>query len=249
MLSRKHLTEGIQNSLKRLKLDYVDVVFWHRPDTDVAVEEVCKAMDWIIEEGYSFYWATSQWSSDLVVQAIEVCKTLGLHKPIADQWQYNVLTRDDVEKNYRKVIEEYGYGTTIWSPLAGGILTGKYNDGVKPDTPRFTNPTSSNKTWKTFLNEDDKEKTLKLLNELAEVAAELGCTQAELALAWVIVNKDVSTAIFGATSVSQVQSNLKSVEIASKWTPELKERIEKFLALNQSQLWIGTCLHHWNQED
>ena len=137
-----------------------------------------------------------------------------------------MLTRDDVEKNYRKVIEEYGYGTTIWSPLAGGILTGKYNDGVKPETPRFTYPCSSYLTWMKFFNENDKEHTLKLLNELAEVAAELNCTQAELALAWTIVNKDVSTAIFGATKISQVQSNLKSVEIASKWTPELEKRIE-----------------------
>lgn len=229
MLSRKHLTEGISASLKRMGLDYVDIVFCHRPDTDVAIEEVCKAMDWIVEEGYSFYWATSEWQSDDIVQAIEVCKRLRLHKPVADQCQYNAFVRENVEKNFRKPFEEYRYGTTVWSPLAGGILTGKYNDGVAPEGSRYKEEASTGWIWGKFFGEDKKEATIATLKGLAEVATELGCTQAELALAWVIVNKDVSTAIFGASKISQVQSNIKAVEIASKWTPELEERMEKLL--------------------
>jgi voltage-dependent potassium channel beta subunit len=229
MLSRKHLTEGMVASLKRLGLDYVDVIFCHRPDTDVDIEEVCKSMDWLVEEGYAFYWATSEWGPDDIVQAIETCKRLHLHKPIADQCQYNAYVRENVEKNFRKSFEEYRYGTTVWSPLAGGILTGKYNDGVAPEGSRYDKEPTTARIWANFFSEDKKDKTCESLKALAELAAELECTQAELALAWVIVNKDVSTAIFGATKISQVQSNIKAIDIASKWTPELETRIEKIL--------------------
>jgi len=230
MLSRKHLAEGMQNSLKRLQLDYVDVIFCHRPDTDTPIEEICYAMDWIIEEGYSFYWATSEWSSDEIVQAIETCKRLKLHKPIADQCQYSALVRDNVEKNLRKPFEEYRYGTTIWSPLAGGILTGKYNDGTAPKGSRYDKEAYAiNIVWPKYFGEKTKEKTISTLKGLEELANELGCTQAQLALAWTIINGDISTCIFGATKVSQIEDNLKAVDVAQKWTPEIEEKLEKVL--------------------
>jgi aryl-alcohol dehydrogenase-like predicted oxidoreductase len=128
-LSRKHLVEGMNNSLKRLQLDYVDVVFCHRPDYDTPLEETCRAMSYLIDSGKTFYWGTSMWSADRITKAIEICERLNLHKPITEQPAYSMVRRDLVEKEYRRLFSEYRYGTTIWSPLAGGILTGKYNDG------------------------------------------------------------------------------------------------------------------------
>ena len=129
----------------------------------MAIEEVCKAMDWIIEEGYAFYWATSEWPQDDIVQAIEVCKTLKLHKPIADQCEYSALVRDNVEKNYRKLFEEYGFGTTTWSPIGRGIISGKYNDGVAPEGSRFQEDKRpyTQWVWNKFFNETKKEATIK----------------------------------------------------------------------------------------
>lgn len=230
MLSRKHLTEGIRNSLKRLQLDYVDVVFCHRPDSVTPMEETCRAMDWIVEEGYAFYWATSEWSPEQITQAMEICKRLGLNKPIADQCQYSALVRDNFEKNLRLCYEEYKYGTTIWSPLAGGLLSGKYNSGEAPEGSRYKdNQFAKDVIWTKYMSEDKKESTVKALQGLGEIAEELGCSQAQLALAWTIVNSDTSTCIFGATKVEQVEDNIKALEVASKWTPEIEEKIEKLL--------------------
>lgn len=230
MLSRKHLTEGIQNSLKRLQLDYVDVIFCHRPDSDTPIEETVKAMDWIVEEGYAFYWATSEWTPEQITQAIEVCKRLKLNKPIADQCQYSALVRENFEKNLRLPYEDYGYGTTIWSPLAGGLLSGKYNSGEAPEGSRYKDSEfARNLIWPKYFGEGKKEGTVKLLKALEEIAAELGCSQAQLALAWTIVNRDTSTCIFGATNEAQVEDNVKALEVAQKWTPELEERIEAAL--------------------
>lgn len=230
MLSRKHLTEGMQNSLKRLQLDYVDVIFCHRPDSDTPIEEVCRAMDWIVEEGYAFYWATSEWSPEEIIQALEVCKRLRLHKPIADQCQYSALVRDNFEKNLRKPFEDYGYGTTIWSPLAGGILSGKYNDGNAPEGSRYDKEAfASSVIWPQYFGPGKKEKTVETLQGLEAIAKDLGVSQAQLCLAWTIVNKDVSTCIFGATKVEQVEDNIKALDLAMKWTQEIEDKIEKVL--------------------
>ena len=138
-LSRKHLMEAINNSLKRLQMDYVDVVFCHRPDYETPLEETCRAMHSIIEQGKAFYWGTSMWPADRISKAIEICERLNLHKPITEQPAYSMVRRDLVEKDYRRLFSEYRYGTTIWSPLAGGILTGKYNDGNVPAGSRYDN--------------------------------------------------------------------------------------------------------------
>jgi aryl-alcohol dehydrogenase-like predicted oxidoreductase len=137
-LSRKHIIEGITNSLKRLQLDYVDVLFCHRPDYDTPLEETCRAMSWVIDNNKAFYWGTSEWPADRITKAIEICERYNLHKPIVEQPQYSMLVRDAFEKDYRRLFSEYKYGTTIWSPLAGGILAGKYNDGVAPEGSRYS---------------------------------------------------------------------------------------------------------------
>lgn len=229
-LSRKHITEAMQNSLKRLDLEYVDVVFCHRPDESTPLEETVTAMNWLIEEGYAFYWATSEWSCERIAQAVELCKRLKLHKPIADQCEYSALMRDNFERNLRPAFEAYKYGTTIWSPLAGGILTGKYNDGNIPDGTRYKdNQFAATVVWNKYFNDKKKPETLRILNGLQEIADELGVSMAQLALAWTLVNKDVSTCIFGASKISQVEDNLKSLEVAQNWNSDLEKRINELL--------------------
>jgi len=140
-LSRKHIIEGLRNSLKRLQMDYVDVVYCHRPDMETPLEETCAAMNWVIEEGWAFYWGTSEWPADRIAKAIEICERESFHKPIVEQCEYSMLTRARPEKEYRRLFSEYKYGTTVWSPLAGGILSGKYNDGKVVEGSRYeTNP-------------------------------------------------------------------------------------------------------------
>lgn len=160
-LSRKHITEAMQNSLKRMDLEYVDVVFCHRPDEATPLEETCRTMHQLIEDGLTFYWATSEWSAERITQAIELCKRLKLHKPIADQCEYSALIRENFEKNLRPCYENYKYGTTIWSPLAGGILTGKYNDGKIPEGTRYKdNDFAANVVWKNTSTRKRKMKPL-----------------------------------------------------------------------------------------
>lgn len=232
MLSRKHIIEGLRNSLERLQLEYVDVVFCHRPDTHTNITETCRAMDWVVEEGLAFYWATSEWTPADIAKAHEICEKEGLNKPIADQCQYSALWRENFEKNLRHSFENYKYGTTIWSPLAMGLLSGKYNDGEFPEGSRFKTSDYARDTllhWYFGKGDAKKEETVKILQGIGEIAKDIGCSQAQLALAWTLVNKDVSTCIFGATKVSQVEDNLKSLEVAANWTKELEERFEKVL--------------------
>ena len=178
-LSRKHLIEGINNSLKRLGLDYVDIVFCHRPDFDTPLEETLRAMDWIINHGKTFYWGTSMWPADRIVKAIEMCERLHLHKPVVEQPLYSMVQRSLFEKDYQRVFEEYGYGSTIWSPLAGGILTGKYNEGNIPAGSRYDKHGDFLKqTWEKYFAEDKKEDTIRKLKALESLAKELGYTQA-----------------------------------------------------------------------
>lgn len=161
-LSRKHIIEGTRNSLKRLQLDYVDVVFCHRPDFDTPLEETCRAMSWLIDQGLSFYWGTSEWPSDRIHQAVELCERKNLHKPVVEQCQYSMIIRENFEKNLRHDFENYGYGTTIWSPLAGGLLTGKYNDGNAPEGTRYgSNDYAKDNIWGNYMGEKTKEKTVK----------------------------------------------------------------------------------------
>jgi aryl-alcohol dehydrogenase-like predicted oxidoreductase len=176
-LSRKHIIEGLKNCLKRLQLTYVDVVFAHRPDFDTPLEETCRAFSWLIDHGLAFYWGTSEWSASRISEAVELCKRFGLHAPIVEQPQYSMLQREKFEKEYRPLFERLGYGTTTWSPLAGGLLSGKYNDGNVPADSRFgTSAFHADLVLPKYFGPTKKEATLKTLNGLAEIAKELGCT-------------------------------------------------------------------------
>ena len=228
-LSRKHISEAINNQLKRLQMDYVDVIFCHRPDFDTPLEETCKAMHSIIEQGKAFYWGTSEWPADRISKAIELCERLNLHKPIVEQPQYSMLSRDNFEHNQRRTFSDYGYGSTIWSPLAGGILAGKYNDGVIPEDSRYANHKNLDNIWTKYMGDKAREGTLVKLRALADIAKDLGYTQAQLALAWAIANRDVSTCILGFTRLSQVEENLKALELYHKWNEEIEKRVEAAL--------------------
>ena len=226
-LSRKHVIEGAKNCLKRLQLDYVDVIYCHRPDMQTPVEETCRAFDYLINQGKAFYWGTSEWPVERIMEAHRVCEKLGLHKPVVEQPEYNLLTREKMEKEYLQLFQDHGMGTTVWSPLAGGILSGKYNEGI----PKGTRYDHGHPTWKMmfdkYFSDEVKGKTLKGLSVLAEIGKELGYTQAQIAYAWVLNKPNVSICLLGATKVSQLEENLKAVEAAKKLTPELMERIEK----------------------
>lgn len=225
--SRKHLIEGLKASLKRLQLDYVDVVFAHRNDADTPLEETCRAFNHLINKGLAFYWGTSEWSSEQIGRAMEICDKLKLIKPITEQPQYNLWVRSKVEVEYAALFDEYKLGTTVWSPLAGGILTGKYNEEVPKDS-RIANldPFLKSLYDKVFFGEHIYEKRRRAMKEFEVLAKELDCTQAQLALAWVIYNKDVSTAIFGVSRISQIDDNIKALEIYKKLSKETLDRIE-----------------------
>jgi len=165
MLSAKHIYEGVLATLERMQLDYLDIIFAHRPDFDTPLEETCRAFDQLIWDRKALYWATSEWSAAWITRAIEICDRFGLNKPICDQCQYNAFYRDNMEKNLRPVFEDYKYGTTIWSPMTGGILSGKYNDGTIPDGSRYKeNAFCSSVIWPWYFGtEAKKEKTTKIL--------------------------------------------------------------------------------------
>jgi len=228
-LSRKHVIEGLTNSLKRMQLDYVDVVFCHRHDHETPIEEIVKGMNWLIQNNKAFYWGTSEWSSEAIQEAYTACDRLNLIKPVVEQPQYSLLWRDRFEVEYGHLFDKYKMGSTIWSPLAGGLLSGKYNHGEATEG-RFStwNGPGSDK-FKNMFTPENKEKNTKMLQGLGHLAKELNCSQAQLALAWTLKNKDVSTAIFGATKTSQVEDNVKAVEIYKKITPEIEEKIEKLI--------------------
>eukprot|EP00331_Platyophrya_macrostoma_P003757 CAMPEP_0176431866 /NCGR_PEP_ID=MMETSP0127-20121128/15053_1 /TAXON_ID=938130 /ORGANISM="Platyophrya macrostoma, Strain WH" /LENGTH=346 /DNA_ID=CAMNT_0017813927 /DNA_START=45 /DNA_END=1085 /DNA_ORIENTATION=+ len=226
-LSRKHIIEGTNASLRRLQLDYVDVIYAHRPDPDAPLEETIRAMNWLIENGKAFYWGTSEHSAAEIQEIYAICDRYGLIKPITEQPQYSMLWRDRFEFEYGTLFDTYKMGSTIWSPLAQGILTGKYNQGIPSGSRLDLNPGSIFGRY--FGDDEKKKKTTTTLQGLSEVAKELDVSLAQLALGWAISNKDVSTAIFGATKVEQVDDNVKAVGFYKKLTPEILDRIEKIL--------------------
>jgi voltage-dependent potassium channel beta subunit len=214
-LSRKRLMEGIAGSLERLQLEYVDLIYAHRPDPETPVEETVRAMDDIIHRGYALYWGTSEWSADAIMQAYGIARQYGLYPPQMEQPEYNLFHRHRVEKEYARLYSEIGLGTTIWSPLYGGVLTGKYNDGV----PAGSRATVQGKQW--IENNVTPQRVAKV-KALAEVAAGLDCTLAQLALAWCLTNPNVSTVITGASRPEQMNENLEAPAIAEKLTPDAR---------------------------
>jgi voltage-dependent potassium channel beta subunit len=232
-LSRKRIMEGTNDSLKRLQLDYVDVIFAHRYDADTPLEEVCRAFDQVIRDGKALYWGTSEWSDGDIRSAIEICEKLNLYRPVVEQSRYNMLDRKSLEVDYAKIFDKYGYGTTIFSPLAGGILTGKYleSTAVEGRLGDGANDWLRDRMgFNKLFGPENVEKTRKMFAGLTEIAKEVGGSLPQLALAWTLKNKDVSTALCGFSRVSQIEDNVKAVDLYKKLTPEIEERLEKLLS-------------------
>jgi len=222
-LSRKHLFEACNEALQRLQVDYLDLYFCHRPDTSVPIEEVVWTMHNLIQQGKILYWGTSQWSGAEIMEAHRVALQYGLIAPTMDQPQYNMFERFKMEQDYLPVFQNVGLGTTIWSPLAAGFLTGKYIDGI-PEGSRLD---IKGFDWlkERWLQEGKIEK----LKKLVKLAEKLGVSMASLAIAWVIKNPNVSTAILGATKKEQLYDNLKALETLAKLSAEVMDEIEKIL--------------------
>jgi voltage-dependent potassium channel beta subunit len=225
-LSRKHILEGTDASLGRLQLDYVDLIFCHRPDIDTPIEETVRAMNHVIQQGKALYWGTSEWSAAQIRQAYDIARREHLIPPTMEQPQYNMFHRERVEAEYAALYDEIGLGTTIWSPLASGILTGKYNDGI----PGGSRLSLENYQWlRPELESDAGRAKVEKVRRLAPIARELGCTMAQLAIAWCLTNEDVSTVITGASASAQVTENMKALDVAPLLTGEVQERIEEIL--------------------
>jgi len=222
-LSRKHIYEACRNSLKRLQLDYLDLFFCHRPDPATPIEETVRAMDDLVHQGLILYWGTSEWSAADIMRAHAIAREHHLTTPQMEQPQYNMLHRDRVEKEYLPLYREIGLGTTIWSPLASGLLSGKYNKGI----PAGTRASLQGYEWlrEYILTPQNIEK----VKQLQPIASKMGCTMAQLALAWCLKNPNVSTAITGATRPEQVVENMKASDIVSKLDSEVMDQIDKVL--------------------
>lgn len=224
-LSHKHIIEGVHAALRRWQQDYLDLAFCHRPDPDTPIEETVRAFDILVKQGKIFYWGTSEWSAEDVLKAHDVAVKHGLTPPAMEQPQYNLLTRDRFEKEYAPLYEKLGYGTTIWSPLASGILTGKYAGGKMPKGSRLS--IDQNAWLKDLVATPER---IEAASRLEPLAKELGCTMAQLALAWCLKKPHVSTVILGASKPQQVKENLKALDVAAKLDDAWLQRIEKTLA-------------------
>jgi len=222
-LSRKHLVEACHEALQRLQVDYLDIFFCHRPDVNVPISEVVWTMNHLIQQGKVLYWGTSQWSGAEIMEAHRVAAQNNLIGPAVEQPQYNMFERFKVEQDYLPVYQNVGLGTTIWSPLAAGFLTGKYLEGIPEDSRLgLTGFDWLKERWL-------QEEKIKKLKKLVAVAEKLGVSMATLAIAWTIKNPNVTTTILGATKKEQLTENLKALEVASLLTPDVMEKIEKIL--------------------
>ncbi|GMF60673.1 unnamed protein product [Phytophthora fragariaefolia] len=218
-VSRKHIIEGARASLRRMQLDYVDVMFCHRSEPYTPIEETVRAMNYVINQGWAFYWGTSAWLASDIREACVVADRLGLIRPIVEQSQYNIFTRDKVEFEFADLYKKYKFGLTTFSPLAYGTLTGKYSNG-KPGGSRFTKPAFSNRVMVPTYDE-----RVEIASKLLPIAKELGCSLPQLATAWCVSNEHVSTVLVGASRPEQLEENLEAIDFVEKITPEVKARI------------------------
>lgn len=229
-LSRKHIIEGTKESLQRLGLDYVDVIFAHRPDQTTPIEETVRAFNFVIDQGWAFYWATSEWSAREIEEAHHVADKLGLIGPIAEQVKHHMLHRERCESEYNPIYSTYGTGTTVFSALAGGFLTGKYNNGIPADSRLAVEKEKQFKDQAASLSTPEGQAMLAKIKALAEFAeTELDCKVSHLALAWVAKNPNTSTVILGASRPEQIVDNLKALDVIPKLTPEVLEKMESIL--------------------
>jgi voltage-dependent potassium channel beta subunit len=225
-LSRKHLMEGVNASLKRLQMDYVDLIFCHRPDPYTPIEETVWTMNLIIQQGKAFYWGTSEWSAQEITEAYGIARREHLIPPLMEQPEYNMFHRERVEKEYARLYREIGLGTTVWSPLASGLLTGKYNQGI----PQGTRVSLKGYEWlRSYFESEEARQQIEKVKRLTLIANELGCSMAQLALAWCLKNPNVSTVITGASRKEQVNENMKALEVVPLLTDEVMEQIEEIL--------------------
>ncbi len=219
-LSRKHITEACHAALRRMQTDYLDLFYCHRPDPETPMEEIVWSMNILLQQGKILYWGTSEWSAAEIIEAHTVAKDLGLIGPVVEQPQYNLFERGKMERDYLPVFRNYGMGTTIWSPLASGLLTGKYNNGI-PEGSRLA---LENYSWlKDRMMQDDKLASVK---KLAAIADDLNTSLATLSVAWCIANPNVTTAILGATKEQQLTENLKALDLYPQLTAEVLATID-----------------------
>lgn len=220
-LNSKYLSEAINGSLKRLDLEHVDILFCHRPDPETPIEETVYAMHNIVESGKAIYWGTSEWSAMEITAAIGIAERHHLHKPVTEQPRYNLLKRERFEKEYARLFQDYGYGTTTWSPLHRGVLTGKYVEGI-PQGSRGALPEFQ---WLKSRLTDPRDQ--EIVRKLQGVADDLGVSLSNLSIAWVLKNPNVSTAIMGASRIEQLKENLASLDVVPLLTDEVMARIDE----------------------
>jgi len=225
-LNRKRLLEAIDGSLKRFGMDYVDLVFCHRPDPETTVEEVVYAMSDIVASGRAIYWGTSEWSAAEIMEAWQIADRRNLRKPQMEQPQYNLFTRERVEVEYARLYEDIGLGLTIWSPLASGLLSGKYNQGIPKDS-RFSLPGYE------WLKDSLTTERIAAVKRLEPIARDLGATTAQLALAWAVKNRHVSTVITGASRPEQVSENMKALDFVAKLDDGVMKRIAEAVSTSK----------------
>ena len=227
-LSRKHVIEACHAALNRLQVDYLDLYFCHRPDSETPIEETVRAMTDLIRQGKVMYWGTSEWSADQIKEAHAIARQEHLVPHTMEQPQYNMFVRDRFETEYADLYRDYGMGTTIWSPLASGLLTGKYNDGI-PDGSRLS---LESMAWlKPMLENEKFKKQMALIPQLKQIADEVGISLPRFAIAWCLKNKNVSTVILGASKVAQLTENLKASDDAELITEEVIKKVDEVLAL------------------
>lgn len=219
-LNRKYLMQAIDGSLQRLQLDFVDLIYCHRPDPHTPIEETVQAMSDIIRQGKALYWGTSEWSADEIRAAWEIAERHHLHKPVVEQPQYHLFHRQRVEQEYARLYDDIGLGLTTWSPLASGLLTGKYRNGV----PEGSRGALESMSWLREQLQDPARNAA--VGQLEAIANELGCSLAQLAIAWINRNPRVSTVILGASKLSQLQDNLGALAVTPKLSAEIVERVD-----------------------
>lgn len=217
-LSRKHIVESVNKSLKRLGTDYIDIFFCHRYDVDTTTEETVRAIDDLIHQGKILYWGTSMWEGRYIDDAVRIASEYNLYKPVVEQPLYNMLDRHVVEGDLEDVVSDHALGLVVWSPLAGGVLTGKYNDGV---------PEGSRATQHEWMSDNIADGRIKQAKAITDIANDIGVTPAALALAWALNHQNVDSVITGATKTDHVISNIKALDI--EWSSELEGRIEDAL--------------------
>lgn len=226
-LSRKHVIEACHDALRRLRVDHLDLYFCHRPDPDVPVEETVAAMDMLVRQGKVLYWGTSEWPVELIQQAFEVARDDHLTAPTMEQPQYNLFTRDRVESEYQPLYREHGLGTTTWSPLASGLLSGRYNTAER-QSGRLQ---SDDFRWlDSHLSTDMGRKRVATVERFLPIANEVGCTPAQLAIAWCLGNPQVSSVILGASSGTQLIENLAALDVVARLDTATRDRIAAVFA-------------------